>query len=274
MSRNWSDLAPRVLSALVMLVVGLGAIFLGGFAFKLLVILAVTAMAWELARMTEAPGAVPVMAITATAALCITGIAFLPGFAKLALVLLPAILGTLKPRRETGIFAAYLIVILLTGLGLVVLRDSYGLMVILWIVAVVVVSDIAGYFVGRSLGGPKFWPAISPKKTWSGTVAGWVGAALVGLAFHKAGHGGAALIWLSPLLAFAGQLGDIAESAIKRRTGVKDSSNLIPGHGGVMDRFDALAFAVIVALLLVSLVSAPLPAAPLLAVPAAAAIGG
>ena len=150
-----------------------------------------------------------------------------------------------------------MIVILLTGLGLVVLRDSYGLMVILWIVAVVVVSDIAGYFAGRSLGGPKFWPAISPKKTWSGTVAGWVGAALVGLAFHKAGHGGAALIWLSPLLAFAGQLGDIAESAIKRRTGVKDSSNLIPGHGGFMDRFDAISGAVLAVLLISAIVHIP-----------------
>ena len=272
---SWSDLAPRMLSALVLLAVGLGAILLGGLAFKALVILAVAAMIWELARMTHAPGAVPPIWLGLIAAASMAGIAFLPGFAKLSLVLLPAVIGTLKPRRDMGVFAAYAIVILLTGLGLVGLREGFGLLVILWIVAVVVVSDVAGYFAGRSLGGPKFWPAVSPKKTWSGTVAGWIGAALVGFAFHRMGHGGAALIWLSPLLAFAGQLGDIAESAIKRRAGVKDSSNLIPGHGGVMDRFDALAFAVVLAMLLVNLVSLPVlpgtsPALAPAAAPAAA----
>ncbi|WP_149142485.1 phosphatidate cytidylyltransferase [Gemmobacter caeruleus] len=254
---KWGDLAPRVLSAVVMLAVGAAAIWAGGLWFKLLVIVAVAAMVWELARMTEAPGSVPALWLGGLGALAMTGIAFIPGFGKLALVLLPAIIGTFRPRRDAGVFAAYAIVILLTGLGLVVLREGFGLLVILWIVAVVVVSDVAGYFAGRILGGPKFWPAVSPKKTWSGTVAGWVGAALVGWAFHAAGHGGAGLVWLSPLVAFAGQLGDIAESAIKRRAGVKDSSNLIPGHGGVMDRFDALAFAVVAVLVLVNLVSVP-----------------
>ena len=251
MSANWSDLAPRALSGVVMLAVGIGAILAGGLAFKLLVMVVVTAMMWELARMTDAPGAIPVPVLTGGTALCIALIAFLPGFARIALVLLPAILGTLKPRRDAGVFAGYAIVILLTGLGLVVLRQNFGLVPIFWIVAVVVVSDIAGYFAGRLIGGPKFWPAVSPKKTWSGTVAGWIGAALVGYGFHASDLGGAVLIWLSPLLAFAGQLGDIAESAIKRRAGAKDSSNLIPGHGGVMDRFDALAFATILTLALV-----------------------
>jgi phosphatidate cytidylyltransferase len=121
---------------------------------------------------------------------------------------------------------------------------------LIWLLALVIVSDVLGYFAGRILGGPKFWPRVSPKKTWSGTIAGWVGAAGVGLAFWAAGQGSAALVWVSPLVAFAGQMGDIAESAIKRRAGVKDSSSLIPGHGGLMDRFDALAFAAILAVLL------------------------
>lgn len=248
---SWSDLAPRALSGLVMLAVGGGAIWAGGLAFQLLVIAAITAMIWELARMTDAPGAVPVAVLTGAAALSITVMAFAPGFARLALVMLPALLGTLKPRRDTGLFALYAVVILLSGLGLLVLRQDFGLVPILWIVSVVVVSDLAGYFAGRSLGGRKFWPAISPKKTWSGTVAGWMGAALLGYGFYATGHGGAVLIWLSPLLAFAGQLGDIFESAMKRRAGVKDSSNLIPGHGGVLDRFDALAFAILLTLALV-----------------------
>ncbi len=114
-----------------------------------------------------------------------------------------------------------------------------------WLVLVVVASDIMGYFAGRMLGGPKFWPRVSPKKTWSGTVAGWVGAAAVGLVLVVMGHAGPAIVVLSPLVALAGQMGDIVESLLKRRAGVKDASRLIPGHGGVLDRFDALIGAVL-----------------------------
>ena len=106
--------------------------------------------------------------------------------------------------------------------------------------SVVIVTDIFGYFAGKSFGGPKFWPKISPKKTWSGTVAGWIGAALVGFVFMLFTDAGLWIIVISMVLSFAGQMGDIAESALKRRMGVKDSSTLIPGHGGLFDRFDAL----------------------------------
>jgi phosphatidate cytidylyltransferase len=124
-------------------------------------------------------------------------------------------------------------------------------------VLVVVVTDIAGYFAGRIIGGPKFWPAVSPKKTWSGTVAGWLSAAVVGLIFLAISTAGIDLIWISSVLAFASQLGDIAESAIKRRAGVKDSSNLIPGHGGLMDRFDGLLGAALFMLLVAQLTPVP-----------------
>jgi phosphatidate cytidylyltransferase len=108
----------------------------------------------------------------------------------------------------------------------------------------VVASDVGGYFVGRIAGGPKFWPRISPSKTWSGTLAGWVGGALVGGAgaamLGVTGGGLALATLLAVVLACAAQAGDLWESALKRRAGVKDSSNLIPGHGGVMDRFDGM----------------------------------
>jgi phosphatidate cytidylyltransferase len=120
-----------------------------------------------------------------------------------------------------------------------------GASVILWLVAVVVASDVLGYFAGRMLGGPKFWPSVSPKKTWSGTVAGWIGAALVGAGFVILSGASWVLMPVSALVAFAGQMGDIAESWVKRRAGVKDASQLIPGHGGVLDRFDALIGAVV-----------------------------
>ena len=125
------------------------------------------------------------------------------------------------------------------------LRNKFGFEVILWLVALVAVSDIAGYFVGRSLGGVKVWPKVSPKKTWSGTVAGWIGAIFVGLVFFWIGAKGYEFLWLSPLLALSGQVGDMVQSALKRAVGVKDSSNLLPGHGGFLDRFDALIFAVL-----------------------------
>jgi phosphatidate cytidylyltransferase len=109
---------------------------------------------------------------------------------------------------------------------------------------------VAGYFAGKIIGGPKFWPAVSPKKTWSGTSAGWVGAALVGVGFVIWGGGGIMLVRISVLVSMASQAGDIVESALKRRTGVKDSSALIPGHGGFFDRFDGMMGAAAFLLLL------------------------
>ncbi len=206
MSAAWFDLRARAISAAVMLVVGVAAIWAGGMFFAELVVVAGIAMLWELVRIYRAAPA-------------LRGVAVL--FAA-------------------GIIAA-------CG-ALIALNGALGRGVIVWLVGVVIMSDIAGYFAGRTLGGPKFWPAISPKKTWSGTVAGWIGAGGLGAVFWALGQGHASLIVLSPIVAFAGQMGDIAESWLKRRAGIKDSSNLIPGHGGVMDRFDALVGAALLVL--------------------------
>jgi phosphatidate cytidylyltransferase len=122
---------------------------------------------------------------------------------------------------------------------------------------VVAVTDIGGYFAGRIIGGPKFWPRVSPKKTWSGTVAGWVGAGVVGWAFMAATGMGVALIGISIALSMASQMGDIAESAVKRNAGVKDSSALLPGHGGVWDRFDGMLGASLLLLVIESFTGFP-----------------
>lgn len=248
-SARWGDLAPRILSAIVMLAVGGLAIWLGGIWFLALAVLSSALMMWELARMTRGKGFdASILLGGLTAVVLIMGIT-LPW--ALPFLLLPSLIGVLTPRRDILAFGPYALVIVVTAMALIILRsDTHGVVAIAWLLSVVVASDVLGYFAGRILGGPKFWPKISPKKTWSGTVAGWIGAALVGFGFwHYAGFG-AAVLWVSPLIAFAGQLGDIAESAIKRRAGVKDASNLIPGHGGLLDRFDALAFAAVLAVIL------------------------
>ena len=130
--------------------------------------------------------------------------------------------------------------ILLAGFGLVQIRDDMGFGWLMWLVLVVVTTDVVGYFAGRAIGGPKFWPRVSPKKTWSGTAAGWVGAAIIGALFSFNAGIGLQLIGISIAVSMASQMGDMAESGMKRRLGVKDSSTLIPGHGGLLDRFDGM----------------------------------
>ena len=245
---RWGDLGPRVASALVMMAVGAAALWSGGLVFALLVAALVGLMLWELARMVapadDGSGVPVATGVGGTVAFVVFHLN-LPGWPGLAaLALIVPVLGWrfARPRARAW---AYVALILFAGAALIALRDGYGMWWVLWLVAVVIASDMAGYFAGRLLGGPKFWPAISPKKTWSGTVAGWLAAAAVGAAFLAPLQAGAGLVLLSVLVALAGQMGDIAESAMKRRAGVKDSSNLIPGHGGVLDRFDAMIAAAV-----------------------------
>lgn len=251
----FGDLLPRLLSALAMLLIGGGTLLLGGIAFDLLCIAIAGAMFWELARMTGPTPPKAELAAAVLGAVAVMNGLYLSGTLAIGGMVLPAVLLAFTAQRMQPVVLLYSLAIVLACVGLVGLRADPGLAAVLWLLAVVIASDVAGYFAGRSLGGPKLWPAISPKKTWSGTVAGWVAAAAVGAGFALAGQGGWALVLISPLVAFAGQIGDIAESWIKRRCEVKDSSTLIPGHGGVLDRFDAL----IVAVVLVTALAAVLP---------------
>ena len=246
-SARWSDLGSRALSAGVLMAVGVAEIWLGGTAFAALVALLVMIMVWELARMTNAPARAltPLVPAGLAGGALVLALWLPAGHAAGAALTLPALLLLVIPGHDRRLRAIYALLILVAGYALVDLRETAGPLAILWLVGVVVASDVLGYFVGRTLGGPKFWVRISPKKTWSGTIAGWVGAALVGLGFVAFAGGHWLLLPLSALLAFAGQLGDIGESWIKRRSGVKDASRVIPGHGGVLDRFDALIGAVV-----------------------------
>ena len=249
---RFGDLKARVLSALVMIAVGFGALWLGGYALAALALVLSGLLTWELYRMMvpDAPqGRAEAHGVVAAILVAVFSFTWGGMFSVMGLLMAAVLLGARMPR-DGYIFAAYMVLILLAAHGFIVLRGEYGLAWLLWLVLIVVASDVAGYFAGRVFGGPKFWPRISPKKTWSGTAAGWVLAAGVGFVFMGILGAGAWLIPVSALLAFAGQMGDIAESAIKRRYGVKDSSNLIPGHGGVLDRFDAMIAVTALTLLL------------------------
>lgn len=247
---RWNDLRPRVVSAIVMIAVGAAEIWLGGPSFAVLVVLLTAGMIWELATITAPVQRNRPLLMAGIAAAALGGALLLRSDLATSLLMMPPLALALTPRRDRQIAALYAAAIMVAGYGLVELREEIGTTGILWLVIIVVMSDVAGYFVGRIMGGPKFWPKVSPKKTWSGTVAGWIGAALVGLCFVLAGRGDWGLLILSPIVALAGQLGDILESWVKRRAGVKDSSHLIPGHGGLLDRFDALIGATVLVMLL------------------------
>lgn len=249
-AQKWADLRPRLLSAIVMLTVGAVEIWLGGMAFAALAVALTAVMLWELATMTAPWRQAPPLAVAGAGGAALVLALILQGPVAGLFLIVPTLVLILTPRRGRRFAGAYALAIMLAGFGLVTLRDAAGISVILWLITVVVASDVLGYFAGRILGGPKFWPAISPKKTWSGTVAGWIGAALVGLGFVIFAGADWLLLPLSALVAFAGQMGDIVESWIKRRAGVKDASHLIPGHGGVLDRLDALIGAVVLVLLI------------------------
>ena len=238
--RNWADLAPRLLSGLAMVRVGALLIWAGGHWFRIGAALIAAGMIWELGRMVVP--AQPGMAIqmAGIAGGCLALAIYLPPFAALPLLLAPSMVSlSLVPSKRT-IFLSFTAMILIAAFGMVKIRDDLGFGWLLWLVAVVVVTDVLGYFAGRLIGGPKFWPRVSPKKTWSGTIAGWVGAAVVGLIFGGISDVGATVAGISVAVAMAAQMGDIAESAVKRKVGVKDSSSLIPGHGGLLDRFDGM----------------------------------
>jgi len=256
---RWGDLGLRLVSSLVLAGLGVLSVALGGWVFFSMTVLIFALMAWELAALSDTP-AQPVarMGIAALAGLGLA-LAQLQGWALVALAFAPLALA-LTPRRDARLIAAYSFAMLLSAHVFIAL-DHRGAVIVVWLVCIVVASDVFGYFAGRLLGGPKVWPSISPKKTWSGTVAGWLGAGLVGLGFVLVEGAGWGLLAISPLVALASQVGDIAESLIKRRAGVKDASRLIPGHGGVIDRFDAMIGAILAVWLLELVVPLPLGAA-------------
>lgn len=254
---RWTDLRPRVISAAVLIALSLIAVWIGGIAWRAFISLACGIMVWELVRMvdTARDKSAPVLGVLAGG--CALAAAYLPPAFALPLLLLPSMAGFGRMERGGVTYAVLTALILLAGYGFMKLRADLGLVWMLWLVCVVVITDVGGYFAGRAFGGPKLWPRVSPKKTWSGAIAGWVGAALVGLIFAGTTHAGIGLMGISVAISMASQIGDMAESTVKRRAGVKDSSALIPGHGGLLDRFDGMLGAALFLLLAGQVVDFP-----------------
>lgn len=238
---RFADLRTRTLSAVALLLLGAVAVWLGGRGFEALTLLIAGAMTWELARLTQPERPGQALVIAAATALALAGAAERPWTMDAAVILLGPALFLVTPRRDRVLAAAWTLLVQMACLGLMEARSG-GPLAVVWILGVVIASDAMGYFAGRLIGGPKFWPRLSPKKTWSGTVAGWVGAVIWSalLVWLTGAEPGWMLVAVAPIYAFAGQMADLMESWIKRRAGVKDASAMIPGHGGVMDRFDAI----------------------------------
>ncbi|MDE2597798.1 MAG: phosphatidate cytidylyltransferase [Sphingomonadales bacterium] len=197
-----SDLGIRTVSAIVMVAVAGTALWLGGWVWTAFVGLVAAGILWEWRRLA----------------------------ARIAPQPLSNVLWTLAGIIYVG-FAA--------GMLLFLRSEFFALSTILTIVAAVVATDVGAYFAGRTFGGPKIAPKISPSKTWSGLCGGMAGAALV-LALGRGTNMVSEAVLGGMLLAVTAQAGDFFESWMKRRAGVKDSSNLIPGHGGLFDRADGL----------------------------------
>ena len=255
-------LTLRILSALVLAPIAVGAVWFGSPWLPILTAIAAAGMAWEWARLCRGgrvgtTGAVLIAAVLVAIIVAVTaGIG--PAIAVAAVA--AAVVFWIAAREhelEPRWFALGLLWIALPCVLLLWLAhaEGAGRLTLLWIFAIVWATDIGAYMVGRRIGGPLLAPHWSPRKTWAGIIggagcaalAGWATAGMLGLSSALP------LVLVSAGLAIVEQFGDLAESVAKRRFGVKDSSGLIPGHGGLLDRLDGL-LAVIPAVALLTLI--------------------
>jgi phosphatidate cytidylyltransferase len=243
----FADLGKRLASGIVLAVIALLQLWAGGAWAAGFLIVVLTLMLWEYHRMVTGSEALVVPALVGpvlagSAALVATAIGGPPKGLPVLAVGAVAVLAV-SGRWRGWLTGGFLYMTLAMG-ALLVFRDREpeGVLLILWLVLVVVAADVGAYFVGRRVGGRKLWPRVSPGKTWSGAIGGLAFAVVVGLIFSWLVVGWHPLRMgsLSLGIAVCSQCGDLLESAVKRRFGIKDASRLIPGHGGVMDRLDGV----------------------------------
>ncbi|MDX3929675.1 MAG: phosphatidate cytidylyltransferase [Shinella sp.] len=253
-----SELRLRILSGVVLAVVVLAATLAGGLAFRLVSAAIGLLVYYEWSTITRLPdvdfrgNAFGWLTIAVASAFVVVGDIDTALLVVVAASVAAAIYATALSKSRWlagGMFYSGL-----TALSLAAIRgiDFAGLVAMLFVFAVVWATDILAYFVGRALKGPKLAPAISPGKTWSGAIGGTIAAVVAGTALYMVFFplNGVWIPFVALLLSICSQIGDLFESFIKRLFGAKDSSRLIPGHGGVMDRVDGLVFACFAAFLL------------------------
>ncbi|MEH2485663.1 phosphatidate cytidylyltransferase [Bradyrhizobium sp. AZCC 2230] len=245
-----SNFLMRVLAALVLAPLTIAVAYAGGWLWALLVTLVSIGLFAEWLMVVGAGSAALTGAGTIVIAMMGACVAF--GALKTAVItgFIGGAIGTLIARGKfvwaaTGF--AYAAAALLASI--LVRKDlAHGFAALMFVLLVVWATDIGGYFAGRGIGGPKLWPRVSPKKTWAGAFGGFAASLVVAAGFAAFGIGKAVpLLLVSAILSVVSQAGDLFESAVKRRFGVKDSSHLIPGHGGLLDRLDGFVAAILVA---------------------------
>lgn len=240
--RGGSDLAVRTASGVALIALALAALWGGGVWLWLLASVAAMLMLAEWGDLVQPDAKHKRLALFAA---CVPLAIMSPlasgvSFFSLGLVVGTAFFVTIVTRKpRLGFGVAY---VGLPALALLFLRgEPNGLLLALWALSTVWVTDIGAYFAGRSIGGPKLAPTVSPNKTWAGLIGGVASALVLGLLLWRFAGLDLQLAAASPILAVIAQIGDLYESWLKRQAGVKDSGAILPGHGGVMDRLDGLA---------------------------------
>jgi phosphatidate cytidylyltransferase len=256
-TRSPGNLWARIASSAILVPLALIAVYLGAPWFGGLVAISVAGMAWEWGRLTGWAGTwreSGVLMVLGASAVLVAELVSVPGGIGLAMAGALALFALGRDGRPAPLWmVGGLLWIILPAIGLISIRldPAWGLATTAWVLALVWSVDTAAYIVGKTVGGPRLASRISPTKTWSGLAGGVAGAAIVGLIAAQLSDASSTwrLVAISAVLAIVEQIGDIAESYAKRHFGVKDSSDLIPGHGGLLDRLDGmLAVAVIVAI--------------------------
>jgi phosphatidate cytidylyltransferase len=263
-----SDLPTRFAAGVVMIAVAVVVTYVSGWPFRVLAALAAAVMLLEWADMHRTPRVWTWLAVAAVCGVLLAGIEMmLPaaannpelidpadlsdwrGFAAIAVV--AVVVSLLSRKLSLGWGVLY---VGIPAIALVILNWAWSELV-LWLFLVTWATDIFAYFAGRGIGGPKLAPRISPNKTWAGLAGGVIGAAVTAWIAGSLMQLETIFLYIGAPMGLLAQLGDLYESSVKRRKGVKDSGTILPGHGGVLDRLDGLlpvALATYVVLLLVS----------------------
>jgi phosphatidate cytidylyltransferase len=244
-----SNLALRVASSLVLVPLAIAFAYVGGWPFVLFWALTAIGILWEWTSLVAGSAARFVFLVGAGPLLIATVLAGLGRLMGAMLIIAIGAVGAavFAPTRQRQWIATGVVYAGMMLLGPVVLRADaqFGFLALIVLFAVVWTTDITAYFVGRAIGGPKLWPRVSPNKTLSGAIAGVAAATAVAIAVMQTAVGTSLLpvALMAALLSIIAQLGDLFESGVKRRFGAKDSGQLIPGHGGLMDRLDGFLVA-------------------------------